>query len=87
MPPLLLRAVYGLLYSFTASTMSTLNTTWNPLFGSAVAFALMALLPEYIVLITYLYLGFHRKRTASLDPSKVRGEELGESPHPPVEGK
>ncbi|KAK6080256.1 hypothetical protein SCUP515_03681 [Seiridium cupressi] len=80
MPLLILRAVYGLLYSFTASTMDTITTTWNPLFGSAVAFALMALLPEYIVLGVYTYLGFHRKRTACRGHSKIYSAESSHLP-------
>jgi hypothetical protein len=62
MPALVLRTVYGLLYEFTSDSIFS---TWNPLFGSAVAFALMALLPKYIVLIIYVYLGFHRIRSCS----------------------
>lgn len=34
------------------------------MFGSAVLFSLMALLPEYIVLCVFIYLGFHRYHTA-----------------------
>jgi hypothetical protein len=62
MPALVLRTVYGLLYEFTSDSIFS---TWDPLFGSAVAFALMALLPEYIVLVIYVYLGFHRIRSCS----------------------
>ncbi|KAF3014501.1 hypothetical protein E8E14_011265 [Neopestalotiopsis sp. 37M] len=60
-PLIMLRAIFGLLYAFTSNNVFS---TWNPLFGSAVAFALMALLPEYIALMTYIYLGFYRLRTA-----------------------
>jgi hypothetical protein len=60
MPLLVLRTVDGLLYEFTSSSLFSM---WNPVFGSDVAFAFMALLPEYIVLVTYLYLGFHRIRS------------------------
>jgi hypothetical protein len=62
MPALVLRTVYGLLYEFASDS---LFSTWSPLFGSAVAFSLMALLPEYIVLVIYVYLGFHRIRSCS----------------------
>lgn len=55
--------------------METITTTWNPLFGSAVAFALMALLPEYVVLVVYTYLGFYRKRTAQATGAMARDEE------------
>ena len=57
MPLLLLRASYSLLSEFKSQS---LYSEWNPLFGSSVAFGLMALLPEYIVLIIIMYLGYHR---------------------------
>lgn len=56
-PALAVRAVYGLLYQFNSSSAFS---EWNPVYGSAVAFALMALLPEYIILLIYLFLGFRR---------------------------
>lgn len=59
MPTLVIRTAYGLLYTFTSQD---LFSKWNPLFGSAVAFALMALLPEFITLLIYIYLGFNRIR-------------------------
>ncbi|KAI0125251.1 hypothetical protein BJ170DRAFT_696766 [Xylariales sp. AK1849] len=70
-PALLLRTAYGLLYVYTSDDIFA---TWDPLFGSAVAFTLMALLPEYIILLVYTYLGFYRLRTChrkldSLDDS------------------
>lgn len=34
------------------------------MFGSAILFSLMALLPEFIVLCVFIYLGFHRFHTA-----------------------
>ncbi|KAH6648873.1 hypothetical protein BKA67DRAFT_576099 [Truncatella angustata] len=79
MPPLLLRAVYGILYSVTASSADTLTTIWNPLFGSATAFALMALMPEYLVLCVYMYLGFHRRRTAA-GPDEARADRASDEP-------
>lgn len=71
MLPLFLRAIYGLLYVFIDNSI---YSTWNPLFGSAVAFALMALLPEYIVLCIYIYLGFYRIRTCA-QPQQRDGNE------------
>jgi hypothetical protein len=59
MPFLVLRAIYGILYTFQSDVIFGM---WNPLFGSAIAFALMALLPEYVVVCTYVYLGFCRIR-------------------------
>lgn len=54
---LAIRTAAGLLYEFTINKRSSI---WNPLSGSAIAFALMTLLAEYIVLMVFLYLGFHR---------------------------
>ncbi|CAG9983615.1 unnamed protein product [Clonostachys byssicola] len=54
-PFLVVRCVYGILqvtFEFDR------GTTWNPLYGSAVAFAMMALLVEYIAVIIYLSVGF-----------------------------
>ncbi|KAF5576384.1 hypothetical protein FPCIR_12643 [Fusarium pseudocircinatum] len=53
-PTLVLRTVYGLLCAFTVDNVTTI---WNTLVGSAVAFALMCLLAEYITLLIFLYLG------------------------------
>ncbi|KAK0733038.1 hypothetical protein B0T26DRAFT_745134 [Lasiosphaeria miniovina] len=62
---LAVRIVYGLLGVFEPKGDFTqvLRSQWNPLFGSAVAFSLMALLPEYLALCCYFKLGFHRLRT------------------------
>lgn len=59
MPTLVVRTIYGLLYTFNSQD---LFSKWNPLFGSPVAFTLMALLPEYITLLIYVCLGLHRIR-------------------------
>lgn len=56
MPTLALRAVFGLLYEFTSGNI---RATWNPLYGSAVAFALMCLLAEYLTALIYVYLGLY----------------------------
>ncbi|EGY22389.1 hypothetical protein VD0002_g935 [Verticillium dahliae] len=56
-PFLAVRTAYGLLYAFTIHDP---NTIWNPLVGSAAAFALTCLLVEYIVLMIFIYLGIHR---------------------------
>lgn len=54
-PFLIIRTVYGFL-----STVNQANggTIWSPLLGSAVAFALMALLPEYIAICIFFATGF-----------------------------
>lgn len=54
-PFLILRTVYGIL---EVAEQDVLNTIWSPLFGSAVAFALMALLPEYIAICLWFYTGY-----------------------------
>ncbi|KAH7002593.1 hypothetical protein EDB80DRAFT_894600 [Ilyonectria destructans] len=51
-----LRTAYGLLYEFSIRNPSTI---WNPLSGSAVAFALMCLVAEYVALLIFIYLGIH----------------------------
>ncbi|KAG8670538.1 hypothetical protein FPOAC2_09901 [Fusarium poae] len=58
-PTLVLRTVYGLLCAFTVDNMTTI---WNSLVGSAVAFALMCLLTEYITLLMFLFLGIRHWR-------------------------
>ncbi|KAH7140879.1 hypothetical protein EDB81DRAFT_799057 [Dactylonectria macrodidyma] len=67
-PMLALRAAYGLLYEFTIKDLSTI---WNPLSGSAVAFALMCLLSEYLALLLFIYLGFHRMKHNVAEMQKV----------------
>jgi hypothetical protein len=62
MPFLMVRTAYGLLYAFQEDTVFGF---WNPLFGSAPVFGIMALLPEYIVLWIYIYLGFYRIKDRS----------------------
>lgn len=57
MPTLALRAAFGLLYEFTSGDIRAM---WNPLYGSAVAFALMCLLAEYLTALIYVYLGLYR---------------------------
>jgi len=55
-----LRTAYGVLAEFDTDPVFS---TWNPVFGSAVAFGLMVLLPEYMAILAYSYLGFIRMRT------------------------
>lgn len=54
-PLLALRTAYGLL---EVAAQGDARSAWNPLTGSAVAFALMALLPEYVVLVGWVLMGF-----------------------------
>lgn len=54
-PFLLVRSIYGILqvtFEFTSGTV------WNPVYGSAVAFALMALVTEYIAMGIFFWVGF-----------------------------
>lgn len=71
-PTLVVRTVYGLISVFDATGGRILTSMWSPLFGSATAFALMALLMEYISLCCFLYLSVHRLRTSR---RRVDGEE------------
>ncbi|PKS08023.1 hypothetical protein jhhlp_006635 [Lomentospora prolificans] len=66
-PALYVRVAYGLISVFRASGNHILTSMWSPLFGSAAAFSLMALLPEYVVLCIYLYLGYHRYSTCTIE--------------------
>ncbi|KAK5996843.1 hypothetical protein PT974_02188 [Cladobotryum mycophilum] len=54
-PFLIIRTIYGIL---EAALQNDVHSNFNPVLGNAVAFALMALLPEYITLLIYLYSGF-----------------------------
>lgn len=54
-PFLIIRTVYGFLSTANAANAGTI---WSPLLGSAVAFALMALLPEYIAICILFTTGF-----------------------------
>jgi hypothetical protein len=63
-PTLLVRTVYGLISVFDATGNRISTSMWSPLFGSATAFALMALLMEYISLCCFLYLSIHRLQTS-----------------------
>ncbi|KAK3345800.1 hypothetical protein B0T25DRAFT_583107 [Lasiosphaeria hispida] len=62
--PLSVRAAYGIIGVAVASGNNILTSSWSPLFGSATAFGLMALLPEYIVLCIYIYLSAYHLHTA-----------------------
>ncbi|KAK7977158.1 hypothetical protein PG988_004648 [Apiospora saccharicola] len=63
-PFLCIRAVFGVISVFEAAGANILTSVWSPMFGSALLFSLMALLPEYIVLCVFVYLGIHRVSTA-----------------------
>lgn len=65
MPLLVVRTAYTLADLATAS-----NTTsvWNPVYGSAVLFAVICLVTEYIVLCLYMWIGLSIPRM----PGKVK---------------
>ncbi|KAK1246021.1 hypothetical protein MKX07_005090 [Trichoderma sp. CBMAI-0711] len=54
-PFLIIRTVFGLL---EVALQDSVSSPFNPVTGNAVAFALMALLPEYVVVLAHLYTGF-----------------------------
>ncbi|POR37946.1 Uncharacterized protein TPAR_01857, partial [Tolypocladium paradoxum] len=54
-PFIVVRTIYGILEVVFQNDGAT---KWNPVYGSAVAFALMALLMEYIALCLYLFTGY-----------------------------
>ncbi|TFB02663.1 hypothetical protein CCMA1212_005444 [Trichoderma ghanense] len=54
-PFLITRTIFGLL---EVALQDDSSSPFNPVVGNAVAFALMALLPEYVVVLVYLHTGF-----------------------------
>ncbi|KND94044.1 hypothetical protein TOPH_00926 [Tolypocladium ophioglossoides CBS 100239] len=54
-PFIMVRTIYGILEVVFQNDRAT---KWNPVYGSAVTFALMALLMEYIALCLYLFTGY-----------------------------
>jgi len=72
-PLLALRTAYGLLQVFY---LDTLAQPWNPIYGSAVSLVLMALLPEYIILVMYIGLGFRRAGSCSQQSADQNSEAV-----------
>lgn len=64
-PFLALRTAYGIIGVFEATGARLFTSMWSSLFGSATAFALMALLPEYVVVCIHIYILRCRVRTCS----------------------
>jgi hypothetical protein len=77
--PLCVRAAYGIIGVAVASGSSILTSDWSPLFGSATAFGLMALLPEYLVLCIYIYLSTYHLRTSKQEQLVEGRRKLGSS--------
>lgn len=63
-PFLALRTAYGILGIFEATGANMFTSMWSSLFGSATAFALMALVPEYIIICIYVHILRFRVRTS-----------------------
>jgi hypothetical protein len=63
-PFLIIRTVYALLSVFATS----LDSKWDTIYGSAVVFALMALLMEYVAVCIFVYTGL------TLPSSRHHGE-------------
>ncbi|KAJ4144521.1 hypothetical protein LMH87_003402 [Akanthomyces muscarius] len=72
-PPLAVRTAYGLL---EVAEQADARSTWNPLTGSAVAFALMALLPEYLVLAGWVLMGLSIPPRREVGQTPLGNEEL-----------
>ncbi|UNI20250.1 hypothetical protein JDV02_006353 [Purpureocillium takamizusanense] len=69
-PFIMVRTVYGILVVVYQNNGAT---RWNPVYGSAVVFAFMGLLMEYIALCLYLYTGYsiHPGRGLPVEPVTV----------------
>lgn len=79
-PILCIRTVFGIISVFEATGKHFLTSIWSPMFGNAVLFSLMALVPEFIVLCIFVYLGHYRYSTADqygLVPRKGLFERSG----------
>ena len=78
-PFLIVRTAYALLSVFATS----LNSKWDTIYGSAVAFAFMALLMEYIAVCIYLYIGLaipssrHHKGQEEIANTGVGDQDIG----------
>lgn len=70
---LALRTAYGILGVFEATGANMFTSMWSSLFGSATAFAFMALLPEYVVVCIYIHILKSRVKTC-----KEMNQLLGE---------
>jgi len=73
LPLLATRTAYSLLQIFY---LDTDYQPWNPIYGSAISFGVMALFPEFIVLVMYLIVGWYLcPGCTSGSPSTSRHEE------------
>lgn len=60
---------------FEAMGADMFTSMWSSLFGSATALALMGLLPEYVVICTYVYVLRYRVRTCRQHAKALQVEE------------
>jgi hypothetical protein len=77
-PFLALRTAYGMLGIFEATGANIFTSMWSSLFGSATAFALMALLPEYIIVCIYIHILRFRVRTCKEMKQLLREQPLSD---------
>jgi hypothetical protein len=76
MPPLVLGAVYGLIFAFTSGNN---YSKWSSLLGSATYFGCMSLLAEYVVVAIVAFLTFRctKNRLISAQESSQSGLARG----------
>lgn len=60
---------------FEAMGADMFTSMWSSLFGSATALVLMGLLPEYVVICTYVYILRYRVRTCRQHAKELQVEE------------
>ncbi|KAH6693482.1 hypothetical protein F5X68DRAFT_227892 [Plectosphaerella plurivora] len=69
-PLIAIRIAYGILGSF-----NDIYSKWDPVFGSALAFGLMALLPEFIAICIFVHLGFYSiKHRGNMPEAPIRDD-------------
>lgn len=69
-PLIAIRIAYGILGSF-----NDIYSMWDPVFGSALAFGLMALLPEFIAICIFVHLGFYSiKHRGNMPEAPIRDD-------------
>ncbi|KAL7811644.1 hypothetical protein V8C26DRAFT_408569 [Trichoderma gracile] len=80
-PFLITRTVFGLL---EVALQDSSSSPFNPVSGNAVAFALMALLPEYVVVLAHMYTGFSIAPDRGVAAREVVEEEMVTVTHEPA---
>lgn len=72
-PFLLVRTIFGILETATENDPDSI---WHPIYGSALAFGLMALLMEYIAICIWLWVGYMMSPDRGVDDTVWRGLEM-----------